>query len=82
MSITRRDFLNGTLLGAGALLLELPAPLRLYAQTSQGRGLGDIGDYAGHNGNTEDVIRAAHGLRDDRYKPHSVVRGCGHRRSL
>ncbi|MBI5075829.1 MAG: NAD(P)-binding protein [Nitrospirae bacterium] len=76
MPITRRDFLNGTLLGAGALLLELPAPLRLFAQTSQGGGLGDIGDYVGHNGNTEDVIRAAHGLRDDRYKripPSEVV---------
>jgi len=34
--ITRRDFLNGMLLGTGSLLLELPAPLRLFANSEAG----------------------------------------------
>jgi spermidine dehydrogenase len=66
--ITRRDFLNGALLGSGALLLELPAPLRLFAQSQKGYGLDGVGDYASSNGNTDDVIHVAHGLRNDRYK--------------
>ncbi|MBI5075830.1 MAG: NAD(P)-binding protein [Nitrospirae bacterium] len=56
--ITRRDFLNGTLLGAGALLLELPAPLRLFAQSRPDYGFSGIGDYASSNGNTAAVIAA------------------------
>jgi len=58
MLITRRDFLNGALLGAGALLLELPAPLRLFAQTSRSEGFGGVGDYASSNGNTAPVLNA------------------------
>jgi hypothetical protein len=42
--ITRRDFLNGVLLGAGALVLDLPAPLRLLAQSRQREGFGGVGD--------------------------------------
>lgn len=52
MVMTRRDFLNGTLLGAGALLLDLPAPLRVFAQSSPDYGFLGIGDYASSNGNT------------------------------
>ncbi|MEW6108925.1 MAG: NAD(P)-binding protein [Nitrospirota bacterium] len=55
--ISRRDFLNGILLGAGAFLLELPAPLRLFAQ-APGYGFSGIGDYASSNGNIPDVINA------------------------
>jgi spermidine dehydrogenase len=66
--ITRRDFLNGMLICGGAALLNLPAPLRLFAQSSDRDGYGGIGDYAGYNGNTEDIVRIAHTLRDDHYK--------------
>jgi spermidine dehydrogenase len=66
--ITRRDFLNASLLGAGAALLHLPAPARLGAQSfHEWTGPGGVGDYARSNGNTWEVIEAAHGLRDGRY---------------
>jgi spermidine dehydrogenase len=56
--ITRRDFLNGMLLGVGAFLLEFPAPLKLFAQSQPTYGFGGIGDYASSNGNTYAVISA------------------------
>ncbi len=67
MSITRRDFLNGTLLGAGALLLELPAPLQLLAQSQSDCGLSGIGDYAYSNGNTPAVINAFKAIENGDY---------------
>jgi spermidine dehydrogenase len=67
MSITRRDFLNGTLLGAGALLLELPAPLRLFAQSPPSYGFGGVGDYASSNGNTSAVISAFKAIENGDY---------------
>jgi spermidine dehydrogenase len=66
--ITRRDFLNGALLGAGALLLELPAPLRLFAQTQPGYGFSGIGDYASSNGNTAAVLNAYRAIENGDYK--------------
>ncbi|MFZ5998644.1 MAG: NAD(P)-binding protein [Nitrospirota bacterium] len=68
MSITRRDFLNALLLGAGAALLDLPAPLQLLAQGHQWDGYGGTGDYADAHGNTEAVVSAGHGVRDGRYE--------------
>ena len=48
--ITRRDFLNATLLGTGAALLASRAPLealqRPVAQGDEFTGYGGIGDYA------------------------------------
>ncbi len=67
MTITRRDFLNGTLLGAGALLLELPAPLRAFVQSSQDSGFSGIGDYASSNGNTAAVIKAFMAIENGDY---------------
>jgi len=67
MNITRRDFLNGMLLGAGAFLLELPAPLRLFAQSLPGYGFGGIGDYASSNGNTAAVISAFRAIENGGY---------------
>lgn len=55
--ITRRDFLNGALLGAGALLLDFPAPLRLFAQDRKAEEFSGIGDYAVSAGDTAEVIR-------------------------
>ena len=66
--ITRRDFLNGALLGAGALLLELPAPLKLFAQSQPTYGFGGIGDYASSNGNTAAVINAFKAIENGDYK--------------
>jgi len=68
--ITRRDFLNGTLLGSGALLLGSASPSQLFAQavtTPSGddwTGYGGVGDYANSNGNTNAVLEAGHQIRD------------------
>jgi spermidine dehydrogenase len=55
--ITRRDFLNAVLLGSGALLLDLPAPAKLFAQEQSWEGFGGIGDYKSSHGNTERIAR-------------------------
>jgi spermidine dehydrogenase len=68
--ITRRDFLNATLLGAGAALLDLPAPLQLFAQTNAGSGYGGVGDYAASHGNTEEVISLFREIQDGKYNSH------------
>ncbi|HCZ12637.1 MAG TPA: FAD-dependent oxidoreductase [Nitrospiraceae bacterium] len=65
--ITRRDFLNGALIGAGSALLQLPSPFRLLAQTREREDYGGIGDYAGSVGNTEQIVKIAHGFRDGLY---------------
>jgi spermidine dehydrogenase len=62
-SISRRDFVNGVLVGAGASLLSSPSP----AVTSEWTGYGGVGDYRWSNGNTEAVRNAAHGIRDHLY---------------
>ena len=66
--VTRRDFLNGMLLGTGALLLELPAPLKLFAQSQSGYGFGGTGDYATSNGNTSAVISAFQAIQNGEYR--------------
>ncbi len=65
--LTRRDFLNGTLLGAGALLLDLPAPLKLFAQSQPAYAFGGIGDYASSNGNTAAVLKAFKAIDNGEY---------------
>jgi len=70
MYITRRDFVNGVLVGTGASLLGMPAPLRAQGLTDAWTGYGGIGDYADSNGNTAAVVNAAHGIRDGRYEPY------------
>lgn len=72
--ITRRDFVNGVLAGSGTALLSSAAlcPYRqAHAQSldADWSGPGGVGDYANHNGNTADVVNAAHGIRDDLYAP-------------
>ncbi len=81
-TVTRRDFVGGTLVGAGASLLAMKSPTAL-AQ-SQGKGFklgrsmptpltglgpdwtgpGGIGDYADANGNTHELVNAAHTIRN------------------
>jgi spermidine dehydrogenase len=74
-AVTRRDFVGGTLLGAGAALLYANAPAVLREARAQTiplpltglgpdwTGPGGIGDYAQSNGNTHEVVNAGHGLR-------------------
>ncbi|MGD8351580.1 MAG: NAD(P)-binding protein [Nitrospirota bacterium] len=72
-SITRRDFLNGVLLGAGAGLLCLSAPARLLAATPSRPGYGGVGDYAPSPGNTGEVIRVFKGIAGGEYSTLSDV---------
>lgn len=75
--ITRKDFLNTALIGAGAALLGAPSPaaalVRMGAdregapRTDAWTGPGGVGDYATSNGNTKAVMDAAHGIRDGVY---------------
>jgi len=63
--ICRRDFLNSTLLAAGGLLLGPLTPQQLLASASDDwTGYGGVGDYAGSNGNTLEVMSAGHQIRD------------------
>ncbi|MBB3861278.1 spermidine dehydrogenase [Novosphingobium hassiacum] len=71
--VTRRDFVGGTLVGSGAALMTAAAPsvisparAQTFAAPLNGlgpewTGPGGVGDYAGKNGNTADVVNAAHG---------------------
>jgi len=67
-AITRRDFLNATLLASGAAALASMTPAELLAQAAaQGpdwTGPGGIGDYADSNGNTLAVLTEGHKIRD------------------
>ena len=69
--ITRKDFLNAALLGAGAALLHSPSPLdAMQSPCADGRHVdrpGGVGDYAASNGNTKAVMDAAHQIRDGAY---------------
>lgn len=71
-SITRRDFLNTVALGAGAALLGMPAPSARGESEKEPwhpwTGYPGVGDYARSNGNTWEVVSAAHGLRDGTYE--------------
>ena len=69
--ITRRDFLNGSSMGVGAMLLGAGAPSANssasgYApKASLGQdwyGYGGVGDYALSHGNTPEVVTTAHSL--------------------
>src|ERR1700736_6121425 len=71
--LPRRDFVGGSLVGAGAALLGMASPAAIrtaQAQTVASKmtslgpdwsGPGGIGDYARSNGNTHEVVNAAHG---------------------
>lgn len=78
--ITRRDFLNSTLLGSGALLLAPISPAQLLAQRAstaadEWTGYGGVGDYANSNGNTQAVLDAGHRIRDGEFEsqPSNVI---------
>ncbi|HMV48332.1 MAG TPA: FAD-dependent oxidoreductase [Blastocatellia bacterium] len=70
--ITRRDFLNATLVGAGSLLMTAPLSAR---PADDWYGPGGVGDYAASHGNTPELTKVAHDLRDGKYDsaPKDVV---------
>lgn len=61
---TRRDFMNGQPMAAGACPLVSQAPVGddLFS------GFGGVGDYARANGNTLPILTAAHRVRDGYYE--------------
>jgi len=67
--ITRRDFVGSTLLASGAVLLGAASPAELLAQRDEFTGYGGVGEYSASNGNTLDVLRAGHTIRDGVYDP-------------
>ena len=81
--ITRRDFLNGALLASSALLLDPKAALTAMppnapAAVDPFTGYGGVGDYATSNGNTWEVMSAAHAMRDGNFESqlaHAVDTG-------
>ena len=74
--ITRRDFLNATLLASGGTLLASVSPGQLLAQKEEKNdatpddwtGYGGVGDYANSNGNTYAVLEAGHRIRDGEFQ--------------
>ena len=74
--ITRRDFLNSTLLASGGALLASVSPTQLLAQKNEKSdsfaddwtGYGGVGDYANSNGNTTAVFEAGHRIRDGEFE--------------
>jgi spermidine dehydrogenase len=71
--ITRRDFVGSALLGTGSVLLGMASPGAIRTAAAQTNsspmtglgpdwtGPGGIGDYGRANGNTAEVVNAAHG---------------------
>jgi spermidine dehydrogenase len=81
-SITRRDFLNSTLLASGAALLNHISPAQLLAQNTgkaadDFTGYGGVGDYANSNGNTEAVLKVGHWIRDGAFESLTNVSDTG-----
>ena len=76
LKITRRDFVNSTLAGAGATLLTAPAPLARAglrrpapppALPEGWYGFGGVGDYASSHGNTPETVAQAHAIHQGAY---------------
>jgi spermidine dehydrogenase len=71
--ITRRDFVNGVLVGAGSgMIHDSAARSAPVAGPDTFTGYGGVGDYAKANGNTWPVIQAAHRIRDGAYDSSAV----------
>jgi spermidine dehydrogenase len=73
--ISRRDFLNSTLLASGGILLSSLSPMQLLQAQEDWTGYGGVGDYSNSNGNTWDIVLAGHQIRDGMYDslPSDVV---------
>ena len=65
--ISRRDFVNGTLVAGAGLLLHGQLPNATEPGDSW-NGYSGVGDYRGSNGNTWEVMTAAHAMRDGAFE--------------
>src|SRR3954470_174355 len=70
--ISRRDFINGTLAAGAGLWAGGRLPLDLSA-ADDFTGYGGVGDYSHSNGNTYEVMSAAHAMRDGKFE-RSIAR--------
>jgi len=68
--ISRRDFLNGTLVAGAGLLWrgQAPATIPMMSPADDWNGYGGIGDYRRSNGNTYEVMTTAHAMRDGAFE--------------
>ncbi len=73
--ISRRDFMNSTLLASGGLLMSSVSPMQLLGERDDWTGYGGVGDYSKSNGNTLEVLSAGHRIRDGEFDrlPANVV---------
>lgn len=78
-SITRRDFINSIAVGTGAALLGPIAPAADIAGMGAAafNGYAGVGDYVHANGNTWDVVQAAHAMRDGAYRSSAAATDTG-----
>ncbi|MEX2154707.1 MAG: FAD/NAD(P)-binding protein [Gemmatimonadaceae bacterium] len=67
LPISRRDFLNGTLIAGTGLLMRRHVPAMFFAE-DEWTGYGGVGDYSRSNGDTKDVMNAAHAMRDGAFE--------------
>ena len=73
--ITRRDFLDGLLVGSSGALIAAACPFPIHAQGSDTgetnwigwTGYTGEGDYKASAGNSEGVVQNAHGVRDGKF---------------
>ena len=80
--ITRRDFCNGVMVGAGAALTAGCGPLRsIDADSASANPVWDgpsgVGEYRGSNGNTWRTTQAGHEIRDGGYAGDAAVYDTG-----
>jgi spermidine dehydrogenase len=66
--ISRRDFLNGTLLASAGLFVGHHSPARTISPADAWDGYGGVGDYARAHGNMYDMMTAAHRMRDGAFE--------------
>jgi spermidine dehydrogenase len=72
--VSRRDFLNATLLASGGLLMGSANPLELLSEDDW-TGYGGVGDYRRSNGNTYEIVQAGHRIRNGEFQalPASAI---------
>src|SRR5437773_886803 len=66
--ISRRDFLNGTLLAGAGLVLGRDGQAPAVSPADAWNGYGGVGDYARAHGNMYDVMTTAHRMRDGEFE--------------
>src|SRR5437773_787751 len=66
--ISRRDFLNGTLLAGAGLVLGRHGQAPAVSPADAWNGYGGVGDYARAHGNMYDVMTTAHRMRDGEFE--------------